>query len=76
MSLVLGVRAVSGKPSFLTGILSAIFERGRAAAWRKAEPARARPSDPRAVPELTALCTRLISGQGEGNSDSGRDLRL
>jgi malonyl-CoA decarboxylase len=71
MSLSLGVRAVPGKPSFLTGILSAIFERGRALARRsaKTEPPRVRPSDPRAVAELAALCTRLISGDhGEASS--------
>jgi malonyl-CoA decarboxylase len=71
MTLVLGARAVSGKPSFLTGILTAIFERGRALARRngKAEAPSARRSDPRAVIELTGLCTRLISGDhGEASS--------
>jgi malonyl-CoA decarboxylase len=71
MTLVLGARAVSGKPSFLTGILSAIFERGRALARRngKTEASRARFSDPRAVVELTGLCARLISSDhGEASS--------
>jgi malonyl-CoA decarboxylase len=62
--------ALTAKPSFLTGILTAIFERGRALARRRAraEAPASRPSDPRAVPELTALCARLISGQGEASS--------
>jgi malonyl-CoA decarboxylase len=62
---------LSGKPSFLSGILSAIFEKRRALARRtaKAEARIARPSDPRAVPELVALCTKLISGDhGEASS--------
>jgi malonyl-CoA decarboxylase len=65
------VRDVSGKPSFLSGILSAIFEKRRALARRssKAEARNGRPSDPRAVPELVGLCTRLISGNhGEASS--------
>ena len=69
MSLVLGPRVLSGKPSFLTGILSAIFERGRALARRRTEPPKAWAADPRAVAELTLLCTRLISGDhGEASS--------
>ena len=69
MSLALGVRTVSGKPSFLAGILSAIFERGRALARRRTETPRARAADPRAVAELTALCSRLVSGDhGEASS--------
>jgi malonyl-CoA decarboxylase len=69
MSLALGVRAVSGKPSFLTGILSAIFERGRALARRRADAPRARASDPRAVADLAVLCARLISvDHGEASS--------
>jgi malonyl-CoA decarboxylase len=62
---------LSGKPSFLSGILSAIFEKRRALARRisKAEARNGRPSDPRAVPELVGLCTRLISGDhGEASS--------
>ncbi|MGZ3274902.1 MAG: malonyl-CoA decarboxylase [Caulobacteraceae bacterium] len=56
---------MSVKPSFLGGILTAIFERGRTLAHRNARVSApgARPSDPRAVAELTALCTRLISDQ-------------
>jgi malonyl-CoA decarboxylase len=71
MSLSWGVRGVSGKPSFLTGILTAIFERRRALARRmsRVEPPNARAADPRAVAELTALCARLISGDhGEASS--------
>jgi malonyl-CoA decarboxylase len=70
LSLGWGVRGVSGKPSFLTGILTAIFERRRALARRMARPeAGPRPSDPRAVSELTTLCARLISGDhGEASS--------
>jgi malonyl-CoA decarboxylase len=62
---------LSGKPSFLSGILSAIFETRRALARRtsKAEARNGRPSDPRAVPELVGLCNRLISGNhGEASS--------
>jgi malonyl-CoA decarboxylase len=56
---------LSAKPSFLTGILTAIFERRRAMARRHArsEAPKPPPSDPRAVAELTALCARLISDQ-------------
>jgi malonyl-CoA decarboxylase len=62
---------LSGKPSFLSGILSAIFEKRRALARRlsKAEARNGGPSDPRAVSELVGLCTRLISGDhGEASS--------
>ena len=62
---------MSGKPSFLSGILSAIFEKRRAMARRvsKAEARNGRPPDPRAVPQLVGLCAKLISGNhGEASS--------
>jgi malonyl-CoA decarboxylase len=67
---------LSGKPSFLSGILSAIFERGRANARRDSRPA---PRNGRVnghanghgtpAVELPELCARLISDQhGEASS--------
>ena len=70
MSVGVGVRTVSAKPSFLSGILSAIFERGRAHARRDApsEARRARLSR-HAAADLPALCARLISADhGEASS--------
>src|SRR4051812_31951029 len=61
----MGSVALTVKPSFLGGILAAIFERNRTLAHRnaRANGLRTRAPDPRAVPELTALCVRLISDQ-------------
>jgi malonyl-CoA decarboxylase len=64
-----GSLALSGKPSFLSGILSALFERGRANARPspRAEGRRARTRGPAA--DLPTLCARLISDQhGEASS--------
>ncbi|HEY4029830.1 MAG TPA: malonyl-CoA decarboxylase [Caulobacteraceae bacterium] len=66
----MGSVALSVKPTFLGGMLTAIFERSRALARRNARPApEARPSDAGAVPALTALCAKLVSGDhGEASS--------
>ena len=66
-----GSMALSGKPSFLSGILSAIFERGRAQARRAAKAngrnGRAKVQGP--VLDLPTLCARLISDEhGEASS--------
>ncbi len=57
-----GSLALSGKPSFLSGILSAIFERGRAQS-RRAAKVHGRNGRVAPAVDLPALCAELISDE-------------
>jgi len=66
----MGSLALTAKPSFLSGMLTALFERSRAfaRAGHKPQPRNGR-LQASAAPDLPALCARLISDQhGEASS--------
>ena len=67
MSLGVGGRAVSAKPSFLSGILASIFERGRRGPKAEARKLRSPAAGP--ALDLPTLCAKLISDEhGEASS--------